>query len=353
MMLMKFLLFISLCCFASTLSTPSPRKVAVIGATGRLGQEVVQQLIDRGYQCNLLVRNKRPVLATTAATSSTSATHLSSKGLTKDQIVDYLASLKGVQIIEGDVVGNVTSLQSLLDGCSACLAVFGATRRSQISDLWTKDVADSDPTHAKAVNYQGVANLLEAAKASTTCKRIVRITGKGESPYSFFSILINMLGSMAKAWNYEGERLLRDQQDIDYTIIRPGVMSEEGPGDDSNVLLTLADDGADLPVSKIRYRDIATLCIDCLDYPNTARSTLTAMTTITAVATNDTTTIGSQDYAPLLTTVQPDRRAFPSDMLAQHRAAVRRALFGIGIFLLLTVVGTLWRIVASVLLISH
>lgn len=346
MMLMKLLLFISLCRLTSTLSTTTPRKVAVIGATGQLGQEVVQQLSDRGYQCNVLVRNKLPLLPSTAVASSTSAPHLSSKELSKDQIVAYLASLKGVQIIEGDVVRNVTSLRTLLDGCTACLAVFGATRRSQISDLWTKDVADSDPTHAKAVNYQGIANLLEAAKASKTCKRIVRITGKGETPYSFFSILINMLGSMAKAWNYEGERLLRDQQDIDYTIIRPGVMSEAGPGDDGNILLTLADDGADLPVSKIRYKDIATLCIDCLDYPNAARSTLTAMTMTTAAA-NDASIIGSKDsFAPLLKMVQPDRRAFPTDMMEQHRAAVRRALYGIGTFLLLSVVGTLWSIVA-------
>ena len=350
---MKFLLLLSLFCLTSTLSTPSPRKVAVIGATGRLGQEVVQQLIDRGYECNILVR-KLPLLPTPTLASSTTAL-LSTKDITKDQIVAYLSSLKGVQIIEGDVVGNIASLRTLLDGCTACLAVFGATRRSQISDLWTKDVADSDPTHAKSVNYKGVANLLEAAKASKTCKRIVRITGKGETPYSFFSVLINMLGSMAKAWNYEGEQLLRDEQEIDYTIIRPGVMSEEGPGDDTNVLLTLADDGRDLPVSKIRYKDVATLCIDCLDYPNAARSTLTAMTTTITAGNDDTSpAIGSKDsYAPLLEMVQPDRRAFPTDMLEQHRAAVRRALFGVGTFILLTVVGTLSSIIASILSTSH
>ena len=52
---------------------------------------------------------------------------------------------------------------------------------------------------------QGVRYLLSAAAASKTCKRIVRVTGKGETPFSIFSVLINTLGSMAKAWNYEGE----------------------------------------------------------------------------------------------------------------------------------------------------
>ena len=39
---------------------------------------------------------------------------------------------------------------------------------------------------------------------------------------------------MAKAWNYEGEQLLRACKDIDYTIIRPGVM---GRVDDVPALL--------------------------------------------------------------------------------------------------------------------
>ena len=56
-------------------------------------------------------------------------------------------------------------------------------------------------------------------------RRIVRITGRGEAPWSIFSILINGLGSMAKMWNYEGELLLRACADVDYTIIRPGVMT--------------------------------------------------------------------------------------------------------------------------------
>ena len=51
----------------------------------------------------------------------------------------------------------------------------------------------------------------------------MRVTGKGETPWSFFSILINLLGSHAKAWNYEGEQLLRASS-LDYTIVRPGVM---------------------------------------------------------------------------------------------------------------------------------
>lgn len=39
------------------------------------------------------------------------------------------------------------------------------------------------------------------------CVRVYRC--QGEDPWSITSILINALGSMAKAWNFEGERRLR------------------------------------------------------------------------------------------------------------------------------------------------
>jgi uncharacterized protein YbjT (DUF2867 family) len=289
---------------ASGMSTsPLPNKVAVTGATGRLGREAVQQLVQRGVNCKLLVRS----------TPSTAAPYTLSKESSKDEVIAFLASLKGVELVQGDI-GNAEALRQLLKDCQACLALHGATRRSKISDIWNTKVADTDPSHAKQVNYQGVNNLIEAAR-ETGCKRIVRITGKGEDPKSFFSVLINMLGSMAKAWNYEGERLLRGQTEVDYTIIRPGVMSDEGP--EGN--FCLADDGGDLKVSRIRYSSVASLCIDCLQYPNTARSTLTAMTCEG----------GASSYAPLLEKVAPDRRYFPSDMFQQHQAAVRKALLRI------------------------
>jgi putative NADH-flavin reductase len=313
------LLLLSLCCLTTTALSP----IAVIGSTGRLGREAVQKLSERGIPCKMLVR-KLPLIGTATPSSLT-------KESTKDEVINYLASLRGVSVVEGDV-GNVDSLKKLLTDCTACLALFGATRRSKLSDMWTNP-ADEDPTHAKQVNYKGVTNLLEAAKASKTCKRVVRITGKGETPSSFFSVLINMLGSMAKAWNYEGERLLRAEQDVDYTIIRPGIMSEEGP---EGKVLTLGDNGADLPVAKIAYADIATLSIECLDYPNAARSTLTAMTTTEG---------GEDSYAPLLATVQADRRVFPTDMLEQHHAAVKKALVGLG-----TVTIILFTVVVKILL---
>lgn len=172
-----------------------------------------------------------------------------------------------------------------------------------------------ESNHAKQVNYEGIRNILEAAKASGTCKRIVRITGNGENPFQFFSILINLLGSFAKAWNYEGEEVLRNCTDVDYTIIRPGIMKQDKPA--SGKVLALRDNGQPLKVSAIPYTNIAQLCIECLDYPNTARTTLTAMTVPDPE--------GETSWGPLLSKVESDTRKFPASFLAEHKRAV---LFG-------------------------
>jgi len=106
-------------------------------------------------------------------------------------------------------------------------------------------------------------------------------------------------------------------------------MSEEGPKDD-NYSLVLGDDGADLKVAAIQYADVATLCIDCLDYPNAARSTLTVMTEPRQGEAEQPSTQKSS-FATLLQTVQADRRTFPTDMLQQHQQAVRKTLAGLGV----------------------
>jgi len=286
------------------------KKVAVIGGTGGLGRQTVQILSDRGIPAKLLFRQRFDESTPVPASLNISTP--------KDQVAKYLASLPDVEVVYGDV-SSPEILEELLQGCSSCLSLHGSTRRSKLSDLWS-DQSDTDPAHSKQVNYVGILNIIEAAKRTESCTRIVRITGKGETPSSFFSVLINLLGSMAKAWNYQGELALRAQNDVDYTIIRPGMMADDGP---TGKVLNLSDDGSDLRVAKIRYRDVASLCCDCLGCPSAARSTLTAMTTVEGE--------GSDSYLPLLDRVKPDRRSFPIDMLEQHRQAVRKAvtlLFG-------------------------
>ena len=109
-----------------------------------------------------------------------------------------------------------------------------------------------------------------------------------------------------------GEQLLRTS-DIDYTIVRPGVMGRDDIPTDK--VLALADNGGDLKVSAVSHEQIAGLCVDCLDYPNAARSTLTAMNVEPGT--------GEDSYAPLLEKVKSDTRDFPKSLIEEHKRAAR------------------------------
>ena len=345
-----------LCCgiidSSNGLSSPSSttERVAVIGASGRLGREAVQILSKKNIPCTILLRQQPDSSMETNVPSSID------NNSSREEVIAFLTNLPNIDRI---VVGDVTSPETckdLLRDCTACLALYGATRRSKISDLWTKDVSDTDLSHAKQVNYHGVLNLIQAAKEeSSCCKRIVRITGKGETPTSFVSILINILGSMAKAWNYQGELALREKlqqdknNDVEYTIIRPGLMTKDGPKEES--ILSIADNGGDLSVTAVKYHDIATVCCESLNYPQTAQSTLTVMTKTMASKSSssddknsDAESTPEQQLSTLLENVKPDTRHFPTDMLEQHQRAVRntiKCIFGIGALILLAILRAL------------
>jgi len=282
-------------------------KIAVTGPTGKLGRNVVQKLSKLQIPTKILLRHDVTNVQNVPITLDGGENEYS-----KDQVAAFLSKLPNVETVKGDITDGV-SLISLVGDCDAVLCVHGARRSSRLSDIlpWTHP-EDDDKTHSKQVNYKGIKLMIDACRKSDSCKRIIRITGKGETPWNFFSILINMLGSMAKAWNYEGEQLLRACKDIDYTIIRPGVMGR--PDVPTGKVLALADNGGDLKVSPVSHEMIAELCINCLNYPNAARSTLCAMN----VPDGE----GEETYAPLLEKVKPDSREFDPTIFQQHQKAV-------------------------------
>jgi nucleoside-diphosphate-sugar epimerase len=212
-------------------------------------------------------------------------------------------------MVEGDAT-DIGSCRELVEGCDAVLALHGPVRPPPLQSLF-RLLPETDPKHSRSVNYLAVKNLIDAA-GECGCKRIIRVTGKGEEPTQVFTVLINMLGNMAKAWNYEGEQLLR-ASGMDYTIIRPGVMGRDDIS--TGRVLGLADNGLDLPVTAVSHSQIANLCVECLDYPNTSRSTLTAMNVPLGT--------GEDSYAPLLAKVESDTRSFPTTLLNEHKRAAR------------------------------
>lgn len=335
---------------------PGPAsKIAVTGATGKLGREAVELLSSSGAALRILARREvDPTVEPSIAPDATAA-----------EVLAYFAKAPNVELVRGDVTDE-KSVTRLLAGTDACLALHGATRRLKLRDFlpWCNP-SRNDPAHARQVNYEGVRNLILAAKLSNTCKRIIRITGKGETPWSIFSILINGLGSMAKAWNYAGETLLRDKNvmgndSLSYTIIRPGVMqSRDGASAGAEKrLLALADDGGDLTVSSVAYEDVARLCVEAVCDPNAASATLTAMTCDCSDSGPVDSKTGARritgaravegaSWETLLAEVKPDARPFPERdiMVAEHHKAVR--IGGIAIAGLLVAVTTAAATVAT------
>jgi hypothetical protein len=328
-----------------TSATALPKKVAVIGGTGRLGRATVDRFLERGVPCRCLVRPSSSV-----PPSWTAATTDGMVEIVRGNLVETCVSGTGTE----DGPSPPDAIMELLEGCTHCVAVFGSTRKTKLTDLW-KPAEDTDPDHPKQVNYQTMKMLVEACRQSTACRHIVRITGKGEDPNGFFSVLINGLGSMAKGWNYEGEQVLRalsssSTSDVDYTIIRPGIMKEDypplppkaGPAEPPKVEhLALADNGGnDLKVSVVGYTQIADLVVECCvtqqqqqqqSPPSRRRLTLAAMN----VPGTTPLTLSEQ-----IRSLQQDTREFPSTLIGQHKRAVRDAVFkvaGVGLAIVLSV----------------
>jgi hypothetical protein len=119
---------------------PAPKMpVAVIGATGKLGREVVQQLSSRGMPVKCLIRQTEPppYLAELSGVEFVkgecvacvcSILYMHTKSLNQwiYLFLRHLISFRPVQFFVGDV-GDVDSLALLLSGTQACLAVYGAT----------------------------------------------------------------------------------------------------------------------------------------------------------------------------------------------------------------------------------
>jgi|EP00979_Chaetoceros_neogracilis_P016007 hypothetical protein len=295
------------------LNVSSGLQVAVIGATGNIGRAAIAQLSRANVDIKCLLRHD--------ITSEDRVLSASAK------VAASLASLKGVTMVMGDVT-NKESIAHLIEGCDAVLCLQGPPKPNPIASLLPFLSNPNAPSHPRMTNFVGMQNVIQAVQAQTnpTCKRIVRITGKGEQPFSFFTILINMLGCMAKAWNYEGEQLLRNSG-IDYTIIRPGLLKDPDDYQIPTKAKMVKDNGQDLKVSPVTYDQIANVCINALNYDNCAKTTLTVMNVDEGQGYDEYT-----DVLPFVNADELDKR-YPDTLLEKHRMGARIGLFGLCVFI--------------------
>jgi hypothetical protein len=305
---------------APTTTTAGPTsRIAVLGATGNLGRQTIREFLDQEIPVRCLVRpsslekfpeefKNSPLFEVVAggllatSSSSSSSQQSSSSSSSSDDSDSNANDKEG--IFHDDRVAPSAELLECLEGCGGVVACYGATRRTKLSDLF-RNPEDTDPTHAKQINYRSMIALVAACKAinknansdnndansnKIKIKHIVRITGKGEDPNGFFSILLNGLGAYCKAWNYQGEVVLRtslakvggqdetEDDSIGYTIVRPGILKKEEdeetteknsktttkpPPSYTKDDLELADNGGnDLKVTPVGYSQIASLLVE-------------------------------------------------------------------------------------------
>jgi len=270
---MLYFLILTLLSFTESFSYG---KVAVIGTNGNLGRIVVNELCKKKISTKILNIKKK-----------------------SSKLINFNNDYHNIKIINGDV-NNFNSIVELLEGVDTCIAVHSSKRKTKLIDLFKKN--RNDLVHSVNVNYIGIKNIINAAKITKT-KHIICVTENDEKPWSIPSIIINVIGSMCKGWNYVDECELRNSN-ISYTIIRTGQMNYNI---DYDMSLILEDNGKFLPVSKISYNNIAKLCVDCIMHPNVKNTTLVAMTTTPGY--------GKSSWIPLLKKIDIDRKRYPNKLL--------------------------------------
>ncbi|KAL6750881.1 hypothetical protein V8C86DRAFT_2795325 [Haematococcus lacustris] len=223
----------------------SGTKVLVAGATGGVGRQVVEVLVQAGVPCRALVRDLDKARSSLPMSS----------GL--------------VELVRGDVFQFASLPGALGDaGCVVC-----ATGASGLAD----------PLGPFNVDYQGTANLVAAAKQQGV-KKFVLVTSIGADD------LINSLNLFYGVlfWKKRGEEVLQ-RSGLDYTIIRPGGLKNQlRAGEVAGNVVARGPGFYGVPprgqAGSILRRQVAEVCVAALSEPAAANKVVEVIATPDAPA---------------------------------------------------------------------
>lgn len=195
-------------------ATEAKSVVLVAGATGRTGQQLVQQLIEQGHAVRALVRDAGKARAALPA---------------------------GIGIAVADV-RDPDALATAMQGVTYVVSAIGAGPRA---------APGSGP---REVDFAGVRNLALAAKAAGV-RHFVLVSSAATTraatyPMEFMRPIL--------AAKLEGEAALRSSG-VTYTIVRPGGLLDE-PGGRRAIELSQGDTLA----GRIPRADVAAVCVAAL-----------------------------------------------------------------------------------------
>jgi uncharacterized protein YbjT (DUF2867 family) len=189
------------------------RTILVAGANGGVGSQVVRQLLERGEQIRLLVRDA-------------------------ERAVQMFGPQPEVMVVDTRVLG---SLRNAIKDIDYLICATGSRAPG----------TDNSP---EQVDYHGVANLAQSA-SETGVKHFVLVSSiavtKTDHPLNRFGRVLE--------WKLKGENALR-ASGLPYTIIRPGGLTD-GPGGIKRLLIKQGDQITGM----ISRADVARLCIAALD----------------------------------------------------------------------------------------
>jgi putative NADH-flavin reductase len=165
-------------------------RITILGATGKTGNRLLKNAVERGYKVTVLVRNPEKL------------------GEFKDK----------VNVVQGDITDEV-ALQSAINGNEAVLSVFGHVKGSQL-DLQTKA-------------FEKIIPLMEKGGV----KRLIALTGagirtEGDKPKLVDKFVVGLMKVVAYKLLDDGYNFTNmiKQSNLDWTIVRGPVLTED-PGD--------------------------------------------------------------------------------------------------------------------------
>lgn len=204
-----------------------PAVVLVAGATGKTGRLILEQLRrDPRFAIRPMAR-------------------------------DVAAARKNVGAEYAWVAGDVTRPETLgpaLTGVSLVLCAIGATERS----------GPNSPEH---VDYGGVKNLTDAARAAGVRQLVLESSMGAGSGGGLLGMVLNLLSGDVLKWKAKGEAHLR-ASGVPYTIIRPGGLTDD-PAGQTGIVFRQGDERS----GRIARGDVAEVMIATLDNPDALRKT--------------------------------------------------------------------------------
>ena len=204
-------------------------KIAVFGATGKVGSHFVKQALEKGYSLQVLVRDK-------------------SKFVYKDNANVSIA------------VGNSTNLQDVEKAIIEVDYVVSLLGNVKVNQKYTHIMKESH------------SNILEIAAKKTQIPKCIFISSIGCGGSSWFiKAMLSMIGGKKSFNDYEAaDKQIREQSIVPSILVRPYALNDKAAAGKYKILepktIHLAK-----PVSRA---DLATCIIDIIDNKNFISKTI-------------------------------------------------------------------------------